>query len=104
MDAPLLLKISKEKLEEARYDSLNIAELEFNAGVLPITVKRPLPRKVESELKREKEVEKKIEPKELIKVVAQLPVQEVRKIVDKDGTIYNLITIEEALTEVLNQE
>lgn len=61
MDAPLLLKISKEKLEETKYDPLKIAELEFNGDILPITVKRPLPRKIQAELKREKE---KIEKKE----------------------------------------
>jgi DNA-directed RNA polymerase subunit K len=56
MDAPLLLKMSKEKLVELRYDPLKIAELEFSANVLPITVKRPMPRKVEAKLKREKEI------------------------------------------------
>ena len=59
MDAPLLFKISKEKLEEVRYDPLKIAEIEFNAEVLPITVRRPFPKKSEEELKREKEVAKK---------------------------------------------
>lgn len=49
MNAPRLLKIDKDKLEEIRYDSLKIAELEFKSGVLPITVKRPLPQKVELE-------------------------------------------------------
>ena len=53
MDAPLLVKIEKEKLEEFRYDPLKLAETEFNADVLPITVKRPLPKKVEGKLKRE---------------------------------------------------
>tara|TARA_Y100000310_G_C20680829_1_gene815839 strand:+ start:2854 stop:3246 length:393 start_codon:yes stop_codon:yes gene_type:complete len=66
MDAPLLLKISKEKLEETRFDPLKIAELEFNGDVLPITVKRPLPRKIQAKLKREKEkVEKKEEREKL---------------------------------------
>jgi len=55
MDAPLLLKIPKEKLEKIKYDPLKIAEMEFNAGVLPITVKRPMPKKIETGLKREKE-------------------------------------------------
>ena len=59
MDAPLLIKIDNKKLEEIRYDPLRIAELEFNSKILPITVKRPLPRKIEAELKREKEALKK---------------------------------------------
>jgi len=55
MDAPLLLKISKEKLEGMRYDPLKIAEMEFKERVLPITVRRPMPKKTEAKLKREKE-------------------------------------------------
>ncbi len=64
MDAPLLLKISKEKLEEVKFDPLKIAELEFNAKVLPITVKRPFPKKADVELKREKEEVKKKDEEE----------------------------------------
>ena len=45
MDAPLILKITEEKLKELRYDSLKIAELEFNEEVLPISIDRPTPRK-----------------------------------------------------------
>ena len=51
MDAPLLLKISKEDLEKTGYDPLKIAEIEFNSGVLPITVTRPFPEKREAKLK-----------------------------------------------------
>ena len=43
MDAPILLKLTKEEEEELNYDTLKIAEKELEAGVLPITVKRPLP-------------------------------------------------------------
>ena len=59
MDAPLLMKISKEKLEEVRFDPLKVAEIEFDSEVLPITVKRPFPKKIEERLKREKEEKKK---------------------------------------------
>lgn len=66
MNAPLLIKISKEDLEKIKYDSLKIAEIEFESGILPITVKRPFPKKKEGELKRIKskkitdtEIEKK---------------------------------------------
>jgi DNA-directed RNA polymerase subunit K len=55
MDAPLLLKIEEDELQEMRFDSLKIAEKEFNSGVLPISVKRPLPKKVEEKLKAVKE-------------------------------------------------
>jgi len=50
MDAPILLKMSKEELEEINYDSLKIAEKEIEEGVLPITVYRPMPKRVESKL------------------------------------------------------
>ncbi len=53
MNAPLLLNISKEKLEELDFNPLRIAEIEFEADILPITVKRPLPQKTELEVSEE---------------------------------------------------
>ena len=41
MNAPLLIKMSKEDLEEVKYDALKIAEIELESGILPISVKRP---------------------------------------------------------------
>lgn len=60
MDAPMLLKIDKENLEEINYDVLKIAELEFEGDVLPITVKRPFPEKKEEKIKKisKEEIEK----------------------------------------------
>lgn len=55
MDAPILLKISKEKLDSIRHDPLKIAELEFEENVLPISVHRPLPAKKLSKLQKVKE-------------------------------------------------
>ncbi|MEM4282714.1 MAG: DNA-directed RNA polymerase subunit K [Candidatus Woesearchaeota archaeon] len=43
--APFLIKLSQEELQRLRYNPIEIAKLEFEAGVLPITVKRPLPGK-----------------------------------------------------------
>jgi hypothetical protein len=40
--------------------------------------------------------------KEEILVVRELPVQQVRQSKKEDGTIINFITVEEALTELLN--
>ena len=45
MDAPLLLKIKKEELDSINYDPLEIAQRELESGVLPITVRRPLPKR-----------------------------------------------------------
>ena len=38
--APLLLKLSEKELEELKYNPVNIARKEFEAGVIPIGVKR----------------------------------------------------------------
>lgn len=64
MDAPVLLKVNEEKLDEINYDVLKIAEMEFESEVLPITVKRPFPEKSEEKIKKlSKEELKKIEEK-----------------------------------------
>lgn len=55
MNAPLLVKIDKKELEEIHFDPLKIAEIEFESGILPISVNRPLPPKKEDKLKRIKE-------------------------------------------------
>lgn len=52
MNAPLLIKISKENLEKVGYDALKIAEIEFESGALPISVKRPFPERKGGKLKR----------------------------------------------------
>ena len=52
MNAPLLIKITKEDLEKINYDALKIAEIEFDSNVLPISVKKPFPKKVEEKLRR----------------------------------------------------
>lgn len=44
MDAPLLLKMSEDDLKAIQYDSLRIAEKEFESGVLPIAIHRPMPK------------------------------------------------------------
>ncbi|MBI1969430.1 DNA-directed RNA polymerase subunit K [Candidatus Woesearchaeota archaeon] len=44
MGAPTLVKLSEQELERIGYNPLEIAKLEFEKGVIPITVKRPLPK------------------------------------------------------------
>ncbi len=41
MGAPFLIKLSKEDLEKLKYNTLEIAKLEFAKDLLPITIKRP---------------------------------------------------------------
>ena len=78
MDAPLILKISEEKLKEIRYDALKIAELEVKEGVLPIAISRPTPRKRDGKLGNVKE--EKLSDEELI-----AKAQEVEKEITEDA-------------------
>jgi len=55
MGAPFLVKLSKEDLEKLKYNPVEIAKLEFSEGVLPITVKRPMPGEKESMADRQGE-------------------------------------------------
>ena len=43
MGAPFLIKLNPKQLEELGYNPIEIAKLEFDEGVLPITVKRLQP-------------------------------------------------------------
>ncbi len=63
MGAPILLKLTPEEEDDLNFDNLKISERELNADVLPITVKRPLPKKSEKEVKKltEEEIKEKIE-------------------------------------------
>lgn len=63
MDAPVLLKMTKEEEEELNFDTLKTAEKELTAGVLPITVRRPLPKKSGKIIKKltEEEIKEKLE-------------------------------------------
>ena len=45
MGAPFLIKLTEKDLEKFGYDPLEIAKMEFAEGVIPITVKRPMPGK-----------------------------------------------------------
>ncbi len=48
MGAPVLLKLTQDDLEKINYSPIVIAKLEFEKGVLPIVIKRPLPPAVEA--------------------------------------------------------
>lgn len=66
MNAPLLLNIPEKRLEEVDFNPLKIAEIEFEADILPITVKRPLPQRaefVEGEEEEDIEIEEEAAPK-----------------------------------------
>lgn len=45
MGAPILMKLSEEDLEKIKFNPIEISKMEFEQGFLPITIKRPLPRR-----------------------------------------------------------
>ena len=47
MGAPFLIKLTEKDLQKINYSHIEIAKMEFDQGVLPITIKRPLPPKME---------------------------------------------------------
>lgn len=47
--APILVKLDEKKLRDIGYNPIEIAKLELEEGVIPITVKRPLPEKSATE-------------------------------------------------------
>ena len=47
MGAPFLVKMSEKDLESVGYNPIEIAKREFEKGVLPITVRRPMPKRAE---------------------------------------------------------
>jgi len=54
MDAPLLVDLKENDLDEINYDPLRIAEKELDSGVLPISVNRPMPAKREEDIEKVK--------------------------------------------------
>jgi DNA-directed RNA polymerase subunit K len=44
MGAPFLIKLSKKDLKEIKYNPIEIAKMEYEKGIIPITIKRPMPK------------------------------------------------------------
>jgi DNA-directed RNA polymerase subunit K len=47
MGAPFMIKLNEKDLEKIGYNTLEIAKMEFEEGLIPITVKRPVPNTAE---------------------------------------------------------
>ncbi|MBA7617860.1 hypothetical protein ES703_25178 [subsurface metagenome] len=97
MNAPLLIKISEEDLEKIKFDALKIAEIELNSNILPISIKRPFPKRKEEKLKRAKKqklTEKKIE---------EIEASEEKEIA-KEGEIMELANPEDEEEEGTSEE
>ena len=90
MDAPLLLEMDEKSLEEINYDPLKIAEKELDSGVLPISVKRPLPEKEEMELEKVKIDDRDVSDEVKIKTE-----QEAEKEISEGGEIMEIANPED---------
>ena len=44
MGAPFLIKLNEKDLEKIGYNPVEVAKMEFKEDLIPITVKRPLPK------------------------------------------------------------
>ncbi len=111
MDAPVLLKLSGKELEELNYDPLRIAERELEADVLPITVKRPLPKKSEKDIKKlsREEIKEKLEKqakKDLEEVEGKKEAMEEveEKEIKEKGEIMEIVTPEDEIEESESSE
>jgi len=100
MDAPLLVKLSKEDLEKIKQDPIEIARIELESDVLPITIKRPFPKKIEKKLVRERKEEIK---KEKEKIEEEKKEEEAEKReeaeVTEEGEIMKIVQPEDEVEE-----
>jgi len=92
MNAPLLIKLSTEQLEEIKFDPIRIAEVELRSGILPITVNKPFPMKKEEALKRVKERKLTDEEKAKIETTEE-------EEIEKEGEIMELATPDDEVEE-----
>lgn len=114
MDAPILLKLTKNGEMELNYDTLKIAEKELESEVLPITVKRPLPKKSEKQIKKltDKEIKEKLEKqrekeqKEKQKEDAKLKNSEDKeeKEITQEGEIMEMANPDDEIEEGMQRE
>ena len=51
MGAPFLIKMDDEDLKKLKYNPVEIAKKEYELGVIPLTVRRPLPKSTKVEVK-----------------------------------------------------
>ena len=49
MGAPFMVKLTDEDLNKMGYNPVEIAKLEFKSGLIPITVRRPMPGSVKKD-------------------------------------------------------
>tara|TARA_Y100000310_G_scaffold284853_1_gene307889 strand:- start:835 stop:1131 length:297 start_codon:yes stop_codon:yes gene_type:complete len=77
MGAPMFIKLSKKDLDSITYSTVEIAKKELDKDLIPISVRRPLPEKIEKEgLFNVEEAEETDEAEEAQEEVEDLGVEE----------------------------
>jgi DNA-directed RNA polymerase subunit K len=110
MDAPVLLKLSKEEEEALNYDTLKTAEKELLASVLPITIRRPLPKRSEKQVKKlsEEEIKEKLEKekeKEIKEEKKEIEEEiEEEKDIEKEGEIMEMANPDDEVESESDEE
>jgi len=101
MDAPLLIDVTQEELERVNFDSLKLAEMELDSGVLPISVKRPMPKKRDAELKK---VLAEVERRDVSDEEKEKIEKDTEKEIATEGEIMELATPEDEVEEPTGAE
>jgi len=101
MDAPVLLKTDSEILSNLNFDPLKIAAMELDSGVLPISVKRPMPERKEERIEKIKVEKPVIELSDNKKV--QEEVKEEKTITD-EGEIMELANPDDEFDEFSGED
>ena len=104
MDAPVLLKMTKAEEEELNFDSLRTAEKELTSEVLPISVRRPLPKKSEKTVKKlsEEEIERKLEKQKALEEKELAKIEEKKE--DVEGVEESKIKAEGEIMELASPD
>ena len=96
MDAPILAKIDKEELDNLNFDPLRIAEIEVNSGVLPISVKRPMPERKQEDLGK---IKVEADESDEVKIKTE---KEEEKEIREEGEIMGLVKEEDEDEEFID--
>lgn len=97
MNAPILVKISKEDLERIKFDALKIAEIELDSNVLPISIKKPMPKKKEDKLRRVRE--KKLDDRKIEEIESENEEE-----IAKEGEIMELANPDDEVESEISEE
>lgn len=98
MDAPLLVNLSGEELDNLNYDPLKIAEKELDSGVLPISINKPMPKRKEEAIENIKIEESNVSDAQ--KIAAE---KEIEEEIKESGDMRGLADSEEEPDEIQSE-